>query len=363
MTEMNTGNVNNKIYSADYETKVAVVILNWNGRKILEEFLPSVIKNTVCEQTKIVIADNGSTDDSLEFLLQNFPGTEQIILDRNYGFAGGYNRALEKISAKYFVLLNSDVEVTENWLAPLISHLDENDNVAACMPKILSYRQKTHFEYAGAAGGYIDRYGYPFCRGRILNSIEIDEKQYDMPVNVFWAAGACMIVRSEIYNRLKGFDEDFFAHMEEIDLCWRIQHAGYSLACIPQSAVFHLGGGTLETDNPKKIYLNFRNNLFMLVKNLPEKKFKRTVFARLALDFFSAAVFLVSLKLTGFAAVIKAHFHFYKSIGILRKKRREILEFSKISEVPNMYGKSILLKFFKSGKKLKFSDIQDIFGK
>ncbi|MDR1347375.1 MAG: glycosyltransferase family 2 protein [Prevotellaceae bacterium] len=343
--------------------KAAVVILNWNGRKMLEEFLPSVMKNTTCEQTKIIVADNDSTDDSPEFLSQNFSDVEQIVLDKNYGFAGGYNRALKKVNAKYFVLLNSDVEVTENWLAPLISHLDENDKVAACMPKILSYRQKTHFEHAGAAGGFIDRYGYPFCRGRILNNLEIDEKQYDMPIDVFWTTGACMIIRSEIYNRLKGFDEDFFAHMEEIDLCWRIQHAGYSLACVPQSAVFHLGGGTLEADNPKKIYLNFRNNLFMLAKNLPERKFKRTMLARLTLDFLSAAVFLGSLKFGGFAAVIKAHFHFYKSIRILRKKRKEILELSKISEVPNMYDKSILLKFFKSGKKLKFSEIPYTFGK
>ncbi|MDR0420364.1 MAG: glycosyltransferase family 2 protein [Prevotellaceae bacterium] len=354
---MTTENINNKRYSDDYEIKVAVVILNWNGRKILEEFLPSVVKNTVCEQTKIIIADNGSTDDSLDFLSQKFPDTEQIILDKNYGFAGGYNRALEKINAKYFVLLNSDVEVTENWLSPLVSYLDENDNVAACMPKILSYRQKTHFEYAGAAGGFIDKYGYPFCRGRILNNLEIDERQYDTPTDVFWTTGACMIIRSEIYNKLKGFDEYFFAHMEEIDLCWRIQHAGYSLACIPKSTVFHLGGGTLDMNNPKKTYLNFRNNLFMLAKNLPEKNFKRTIFMRLILDFLSATVFLISLKCAHFAAVVKAHFHFYKSIKTLKRKRREILMFSKVAKVSNIYGKSIVLKFFKSGKKLKFSEI------
>ncbi|MDR1552195.1 MAG: glycosyltransferase family 2 protein [Prevotellaceae bacterium] len=354
---MNIENINTKKYSADYEIKVAVVILNWNGRKIMEEFLPSVVKYTTCEQTKIIIADNGSTDDSLEFLSQNFSDVEQIVLDKNYGFAGGYNRALEKVNAKYFVLLNSDVEVSENWLEPLVSHLDENENVAACMPKILSYRQKTHFEYAGAAGGFIDKYGYPFCRGRILTNLETDEKQYDTPINVFWTTGACMIVRSEIYNQLKGFDEDFFAHMEEIDLCWRIQHAAYSLMCIPQSKVFHLGGGTLKTDNPQKTCLNFRNNLFMLVKNLPANKFKRTILTRLFLDFLSAAVFLLSFNFSHFAAVIKAHFHFYKSMKKLKKKRKDILRFSKIAEVPNIYQKSIVLKFFKSGKKLKFSDL------
>ncbi|MDR2064659.1 MAG: glycosyltransferase family 2 protein [Prevotellaceae bacterium] len=337
--------------------KVAVVILNWNGRKILQEFLPSVVKHTTGKQTKIIIADNGSTDNSLKFLSQKFPDTEQIILDKNYGFAGGYNRALKKIKAKYFVLLNSDVEVTENWLEPLVSHLDENSNVAACMPKILSYRQKMHFEYAGAAGGFIDKYGYPFCRGRILTNIEIDEKQYDTPVDVFWTTGACMIVRSSVYSKINGFDEDFFAHMEEIDLCWRIQRAGYSLMCIPQSKVFHLGGGTLKTDNPKKTYLNFRNSLFMLVKNLPEKKFKITVFIRLFLDFLSAGIFLLSFKFSHFTAVVKAHFHFYKSIKTLKKKRKDISEFSKISEMSNIYPKSIVLEFFKSGKKLKFSEI------
>ncbi|MDR2292667.1 MAG: glycosyltransferase family 2 protein [Prevotellaceae bacterium] len=354
---MNTEKINNQQYFNTDETKVAVVILNWNGRKMLEEFLPSVVKHTTCKQTKIIIADNGSTDDSLKFLSQNFPDTEQILLDKNYGFAGGYNQALKKINAKYFVLLNSDVEVTENWLEPLVSYLDENDDIAACMPKILSYQQKTHFEYAGAAGGFIDKYGYPFCRGRILGNIETDEKQYDTLMNVFWTAGACTVIRSAIYNKLKGFDEDFFAHMEEIDLCWRIQHAGYSLMCIPQSKVFHLGGGTLATDSPQKTYLNFRNNLFMLVKNLPKKKFKRTILSRLFLDFLSAGIFLISFKFSYFTAVVKAHFHFYKSLKTLKKKRKYILEFSKMTETPNIYQKSIVLKFFKSGKKLKFSEI------
>lgn len=354
---MNKENINNQQFFDNDETKVAVVILNWNGRKMLEEFLPSVVKHTTCKQAKIIIADNGSTDDSLEFLSQKFPDIEQIVLDKNYGFAGGYNNALKKINAKYFVLLNSDVEVTENWLEPLVSYLDENDNVAACMPKILSYRQKTHFEYAGAAGGFIDKYGYPFCRGRILGNIEIDENQYNTPINVFWTAGACMIIRSAIYSKLEGFDEDFFAHMEEIDLCWRIQHADYSLMCIPQSKVFHLGGGTLATDSPKKIYLNFRNSLFMLVKNLPEKKFKRTVFSRLFLDFLSAVIFLFSLKFSYFTSVVKAHFHFYRSLKTLKKKRKDIFEFSKLKAPSNIYQKSIVLKFFKSGKKLKFSEI------
>jgi GT2 family glycosyltransferase len=357
MYEMNTENNNKNTYSDSFETEVAVVILNWNGQKILEEFLPSVVKNTTCKNAKIIIADNGSTDDSLEFLSQKYPDIKQIIIDKNYGFAEGYNRALKQVDAKYFVLLNSDVEVTENWLEPLVSHLNANDNVAACMPKILSYRQKTHFEYAGASGGFIDKYGYPFCRGRILNNLETDENQYNTPINVFWTTGACMIIRSKIYNELNGFDETFFAHMEEIDLCWRIQHAGYELVCIPQSQVFHLGGGTLKTDNPKKTYLNFRNNLFMLVKNLPENKFKRTILIRLFLDSLSAVIFLISFKFTHFAAVIKAHFHFYKSIKMLNKKRKYILATSKVADVPNIYKKSIVLKFFKSKKKLKFSDI------
>jgi len=341
----------------NFDTKVAVVILNWNGRKMLEQFLPSVIKNTNCENTKIVVVDNGSTDDSLEFLSQNYSNIEQIILDKNYGFAGGYNLALKKIIAKYFVLLNSDVETAENWLEPLVSYLDNNNDVAACMPKILSHQQKTMFEYAGAAGGFIDKYGYPFCRGRILSNLEKDENQYNSPINVFWTTGACMIIRSEIYNELGGFDEDFFAHMEEIDLCWRIQHAGYKLVCLPQSQVFHLGGGTLKPDSPRKTYLNFRNNLFMLVKNLPAKKFKRTILTRLFLDSLSATIFLFSFKFSYFAAVAKAHFHFYKSLKSLKRKRKQILATSKVASVPNIYKKSIVLKFFKSGKKLKFSDI------
>ncbi|MDR2126989.1 MAG: glycosyltransferase family 2 protein [Prevotellaceae bacterium] len=355
---MKIENVNNERHTDCHDAKVAVVILNWNGRKIMEEFLPSVVKHTNSKQTKIIVADNGSTDDSLEFLSQKFPDIEQIILDKNYGFAGGYNHALKTVNAKYFVLLNSDVEVTDGWLEPLVSYLDENGNVAACMPKILSYVQKMHFEYAGAAGGFIDKYGYPFCRGRILTNVEQDDRQYDKPVNVFWTTGACMIIRSEIYNRLKGFDEDFFAHMEEIDLCWRIQHAGYSLMCIPQSTVFHLGGGTLNADNPKKTYFNFRNNLFMLVKNLPQRKFKTTIFIRILLDIVSAIIFLLSFRFSHFAAVVKAHFHFYKSAGILKQKRKEILELSQTDEIQNIYPKSIVFHFFRSRKNLKFSEIR-----
>ena len=354
---MNNVNTNNDTRPDGNYTKTAVVILNWNGQKILEEFLPSVMKNTTCSDAKIIVADNGSTDNSLKFLSENYPSVEQIILDKNYGFAEGYNRALKQINAKYFVLLNSDVEVTENWLEPLVAYLDNNENVAACMPKILSYKQKTHFEYAGAAGGFIDKYGYPFCRGRILTNLEEDKQQYDTQINVFWTTGACMIIRSEIFNSLNGFDESFFAHMEEIDLCWRIQHAGYSLVCLPQSQVYHLGGGTLKTDSPKKIYFNFRNNLFMLVKNLPQKKFKRTIITRLFLDMLSAKIFLLTLKFSHFAAVLKAHFNFYKSIKTLMKKRKEILTTAKIAEVPNIYKKSIVFKFFRSGKKLKFSEI------
>lgn len=354
---MHTNNIKHSTETSGNHCKTAVVILNWNGHKIMEEFLPSVIKYTACNDTCVAVADNGSTDNSLNFLSEHYPDVKQIILDANYGFAGGYNRALKQVNAKYFVLLNSDVEVTENWLEPLVEYLDNNDNVAACMPKILSYRNKTSFEYAGAAGGYIDKYGYPFCRGRILNRIEADNRQYDAPANVFWTTGACMIVRSEVFNALNGFDESFFAHMEEIDLCWRVQHAGYLLHCIPQSHVFHLGGGTLKTNNPRKTYLNFRNNLFMLVKNLPATRFKRTVITRLLLDALSATVFLLTFKFAHSAAVIKAHWGFYKSLKTLLQQRKAILADSKIAEVPSIYKKSIVLQFFKSGKKLKFSDI------
>ena len=271
--------------------KTAVVILNWNGRKFLEQFLPSLIQNTQDENTQIVIADNNSSDDSIEFLNKNYPSIRQIIFDKNYGFTGGYNQALKQIEAKYFVLLNSDIEVTQNWLNPLVNLLESDNTIATCQPKIRSFHQKEYFEYAGAAGGFIDKYGYPFCRGRILDTVEKDMNQYNDIKDIFWASGACMLIRSDIFKQLNGFDDDFFAHMEEIDLCWRIKTAGHRIVYNPESVVFHVGGGTLPNNSPFKLYLNFRNNLFLLYKNLPEKNFVPVLVTRMLLDGLSAMVF------------------------------------------------------------------------
>ena len=260
---------------------VAVVILNYNGKKLLEELLPKVIAYS--PEAEVIVADNASTDGSLALMETTFRDTRLIKLPRNFGFAGGYNEALSKVKADYYVLLNSDVEVTENWLAPLISYMDAHPRTAACQPKIKSYYQRTHFEYAGACGGYIDKFGYPFCRGRILDTLEPDNGQYDTVTDIFWATGACLFVRAEKYHKVGGLDERFFAHMEEIDLCWRLKARGNAIVCIPQSTVYHMGAQTLNKEHPRKTYLNFRNNWLMLYKNAP-KHIGRTLFERLFLD-------------------------------------------------------------------------------
>ena len=245
--------------------KVAIAILNYNGKNLLEQFLPSVIKYS--NGYPIYIIDNASTDDSIEFIKRQYPAIETILLSENYGYSGGYNQGLLKINATYFILLNSDIEVTENWIGPIISLLEDNDQIAACQPKILSFLEKDKFEYAGAAGGFIDTLGYPFCRGRIFDKVETDLGQYDDTREIFWATGACLFMRSSAFQESGGFDEDFFAHMEEIDLCWRLQHLGYKIFYNHQSTVYHLGGGTLKKSNPFKTYLNFRNSLYTLYKN------------------------------------------------------------------------------------------------
>ena len=241
--------------------KVAVVILNWNGEEMLRRFLPGVLAHT---QAEIYVADNASTDKSLELLSVDFPAVKTILLERNYGFAEGYNRALAQIEAEYFVLLNSDVEVKDDWISPMLQYLDTHPEVAACQPKILSWHAPDKFEYAGAAGGYMDAWGYPYCRGRIMNTVETDEGQYDTVAPVFWATGAALMVRSAVYHEVGGLDARFFAHMEEIDFCWRLRSRGYDIVCIPSAVVYHVGGGTLPKENPNKTYLNFRNNLLML---------------------------------------------------------------------------------------------------
>ncbi|MCT4639550.1 MAG: glycosyltransferase family 2 protein [Bacteroidales bacterium] len=299
----------------------AVVILNWNGEHLLEEFLPSVVKYSDIPDTKVYVVDNGSTDGSVDFVKRTFTGVELIELDKNYGFTGGYNRALNIIDAEYFVVLNSDVAVTENWLPPIIDKMKSDSTIAVAMPKIKDYKDKDKFEYAGAAGGYIDRYGYPFCRGRIFDTVEQDRGQYDTVAEVFWATGACLFIRSDIYRKFGGLDEDFFAHMEEIDLCWRVKNRGYRAICVPQSTVYHLGGGTLSELNPKKVFLNHRNNLLMLLKNLPSGKLFGILFIRMILDGVAAMSYLAKGKLKFFVAVIKAHFSFYGMFGKYYKKR------------------------------------------
>lgn len=330
----------------------AVVILNWNGLKMLRQYLPTLVERTRDEGAFIVIADNGSTDGSLEWLEENYPGIRRVEFDKNYGFTGGYNRALNEIDADYYVLLNSDIEVSEGWLEPLISFMEEHPDAGICQPKILSIAEPDKFEYAGAAGGFIDRYGYPFCRGRILSNLETDHGQYDTPKECFWATGACLVIRSALYHHLGGLDDSFFAHMEEIDLCWRAKNLGYQVWCIPSSTVHHLGGGTLPNNSPKKLYFNYRNNLLMLHKNLPDSIRKSRIFFRQILDGASAAIYLLTFRWSYFKAVLQAHRDF-------RRMRREI-DPSPFDEERNNIGylnDSIVLKFFLSGKKLKFSDL------
>ncbi len=337
--------------------KIAVVILNWNGKKFLEQFLPSVVKYSTRDDTGIYVADNGSTDDSLNFLEANFPQINRIKLEKNYGFSEGYNRALSAIKAEYFVLLNSDVEVSDNWIDPIVQQFERDEKIAACQPKILSFRDKSKFEYAGAAGGFIDKFGYPFCRGRILSKIEADEKQYDTKHEIFWATGACMFVRAKLYFELGGLDKDFFAHMEEIDLCWRLKNAGYKIMCVPEVKVYHVGGGTLPNDNPAKLFLNYRNNLFLLYKNLPPNKLIPTLIVRLLLDFVSGNLYILQFKFSFYLAVVKAHFAFFGQLKKYKPKRKTNKGRMIKTEHLQIYKRSIVFDFFVK-KIAKFSELQ-----
>lgn len=296
---------NNK--STDGQKPVDVIILNWNGRKLLEKFLPSVVENCDTRVARIVVADNGSDDGSLALLQQNFPNVEVMRFDKNYGFAEGYNKAISLSTAPYVVLLNSDVATTPAWDTELFDFMEEHPDVGACMPKILSYNKPGMFEYAGAAGGFIDCNGFPFCRGRIFDRCEPDEGQYDTPMDVFWASGAALMIRRQLYLDAGGLDARFFAHMEEIDLCWRILLAGYRICAVPSSAVYHLGGGSLPAENPRKTYLNFRNNLLMLYKNLPDDCRGRILVRRRLLDTVAWAKFVLTFDWRNAAAVIRAH--------------------------------------------------------
>ncbi len=332
--------------------KIAVVILNWNGCEMLRSFLPSVVHCSETEGAAVYVADNGSTDASVEMLRREFPTVRLIVLDENHGFADGYNLALREVSAEYVVLLNSDVEVTEHWLSPLVDYMDAHPEVAACQPKIRSWRQREQFEYAGAAGGFIDRYGYPFCRGRILGVVEQDSGQYDTVVPIFWATGAALFIRSEDYRNAGGLDGRFFAHMEEIDLCWRLRARGRKLVCIPGSTVYHVGGATLKKENPRKTFLNFRNNLVMLYKNLPQEELVPVMRVRAVLDYVAALSFLLKGQFPNAWAVVRARRAFRSLRPSFAAVREENLKKKSLSVIPERTKNSILAQFYLHGKKL-----------
>ena len=332
---------------------VAIVILNWNGRSLLERFVPVLMDNIPKENCFVVVADNGSTDSSLAWLEANYPSIETILLEKNYGFAGGYNRALRQVEADYYVMLNSDVEVTPGWLETLTAFMEDNPDVGVCQPKIRSMANRDCFEYAGAAGGYIDRYGYPFCRGRILSNIEKDRGQYDEPDQCFWASGACMMVRSDLYHYLGGLDETFFAHMEEIDFCWRAKLAGHQVWAVPQAVVYHLGGASLDNASPRKLYLNYRNSLLMLHKNLPTTDLMRIMAARKTLDFMASLIYLLTGRWSYFKAVWKAK-RDYRRLA----SDAEVSSFSEGGNDVGRYDGSIVLRYFRSFGRLTFDRLR-----
>lgn len=336
--------------------KVAVVILNWNGCEMLRSFLPSVVSCSETEGAVVYVADNGSTDASVQLVRKDFPMVRLILLDKNRGFADGYNEALRQVDAEYVVLLNSDVEVTRHWLRPLLDYMDAHQEVAACQPKLLSWRDKTAFEYAGAAGGFIDRYGYPFCRGRIMGVVEKDEGQYDSPVPVFWATGAALFIRLKDYWEAGGLDGRFFAHMEEIDLCWRLRARGRLLMCVPQSVVYHVGAATLKKENPRKTYLNFRNNLLMLYKNLPAGELNGVMRVRWLLDQVAALFFLLKGQWDNACAVWRARREFRRIRPSFHPSRQENEKKICESVIPERAAYSILVRYYLMGKK-RFSDL------
>lgn len=324
--------------------QTAVVILNYNGAGMLRRFLPSVIEYS--PEASIYVADNGSSDESCDVVRNEFPAVKLMVLDHNYGFAEGYNRALAQVDEEYAVLLNSDVEVTRGWLSPMTQFLDSNPEVAACQPKLLSLKQKDFFEYAGAAGGFIDKWGYTFCRGRIFNTVERDSGQYDDTTDVFWATGAALMIRNEVYKNNGGLDGRFFAHMEEIDLCWRLRSRGYRIACVPQSHVYHVGGATLKKENPQKTYLNFRNNLLMIYKNAPDCQLKKIMLFRKVFDNVAALKFLASGDYAAFKAVRKARRDFKAMRSGYDKARAENMKLTVTTRIPEVLKSSILYKYY-----------------
>ncbi|MCF6346731.1 MAG: glycosyltransferase family 2 protein [Flavobacteriaceae bacterium] len=326
--------------------KIAIVILNWNGKQLLEQFLPAMI-NCTGNDAEIYIADNASTDDSVQFVKTNFPQVKIIQNTINGGYAKGYNDALQNIDADIYALVNSDIEVTNGWIKPIIDEFKDSENTAVIQPKILDFKNKTKFEYAGAAGGFIDFLGYPYCRGRIFSSLENEEEQYNDTTEIFWASGACFFIRSKVYHQLGGFDEQYFAHQEEIDLCWRVQNQDYTIKYVGTSIVYHVGGATLHEASPKKTFLNFRNSLFSIIKNIPKRYLFIVILSRLLLDGLAGTKFLFELKPLHTWAIIKAHFSFYWYLPTMLKKRNKILH----KKTSYYHSKSIVWQHFMLGKK------------
>lgn len=331
--------------------KIAIVILNWNGAHMMRTYLPTVIKNS--PEAEVIIADNASSDDSLKMLASDFPEIRTIVLDKNYGFAEGYNKAFKQVEAEYYLLLNSDVDVPEGWLAPLLDFMESHPEAAACQPKLRAIKDRNSFEYAGAAGGFIDKYGYPFCRGRIFETVEKDHGQYDRNMEILWATGACMMVRSKDYWDAGGLDGRFFAHNEEIDLCWRIRLLGRKIYCVTDSVAFHLGGGTLPKGNPRKTFLNFRNNLTMLYKNLPDSELHHVMRIRFFLDWLAAFQMLILGRSLGdFKAVIRGRREFNRWKHDFDNDRKHIQTTRKVNRIPEIFEKSLLWQYYAKGKKL-----------
>lgn len=329
--------------------QVAVVILNWNGSAMLRRFLPSVLEHS--PEAEVIVADNASTDDSLDVLKREFPQVRIIVLDRNYGFADGYNRALEQVDTPYYILLNSDVEVTAGWLRPMLEYMQSHPEVAACQPKLRCQWAPEMLEYAGACGGYIDRLGYPYCRGRIFGTVERDEGQYDTVAPVMWATGAALMIRREDYWQAGGLDGRFFAHQEEIDLCWRLRSRGRGIVCVPQSVVFHVGGGTLAQESPRKTYLNFRNNLLLLYKNLPEARLRRVMHIRLWLDALASLQFLLKGQWGSCRAVWQGRRDFRRMRPDFLSDRQRNLSLTVVDPIPEQRPGCLLWQYYAKGKK------------
>ena len=329
--------------------KTAVVILNYNGRHYLEKFLPDVIKFS--GSADVIVADNASTDDSVAFLAEHYPELRLIVLDKNYGFAEGYNKALSQVDSEYFVLLNSDVLVTPNWLTTMESYLDSNVDIAAVQPKILSYSERRTFEYAGAAGGFIDKYGYPFCRGRIFDTVETDNGQYDDVIDVTWASGACLMIRAAAFREAGGLDGRFFAYQEEIDLCWRLRARGQRIVCMPRTVVYHVGSGVLGSDSPLKTYLNFRNNLFLLYKNMQSRRLRRVLIVRWFLDYAAALQFFLSGKSQNAKSVFKARRDFARDKHLFADDRRDNIAKTVKSDDDILAPFAVLWQYYSRGKK------------